>query len=295
MFDNLKIYRLTQPLNLDSDTLERQLIEMACRPCGQHELATVGWHPLLGHLYAHVVQGTYTLVLKMEERILPSKVVKRETAERVAMIEAETGSPVGKRQQQDIQQEIITYLLPRAFVDHRYILGTVIPDAKLVIVNTPSDARAEQFLALLRRSIGSLPVVPLARINLQAHLTHWVQHEVPEKFELMESAALKKFDESESQLAAKDMPLDSEEIVMALDNGMFVQRLAICYDDAFTCEIHSDGSIKKIRFSDRVKEENEDIPKSEIAARIDADLCLEVGILTGFIETLAETLSLDAE
>ena len=122
-FKNIKAYQLTQPLSLDDDSLQTALLTQPFRPCGNQDLATMGFCSPFS--IAQKAQGNAMLfhrsgnriwvTLKKQERLLPSAVVNAELAEKVVAIEADTGSPVGKKQQQDLKQEIIHTLLPRAF------------------------------------------------------------------------------------------------------------------------------------------------------------------------------------
>lgn len=295
LFNNAKFYNLTTAVNLAE--IERQLAELAFRPCGNQETSTMGWASPVpqGQVLCHVANGFYTVALKKEERLLPSRVINRELSEKVEAIEAETGSPVGKKAQSDLKQEIITRLLPQAFTDHSYTYGTIIPESNLVIVNAPSDSAAEAFLAMLRKTLGSLPVIPMVRHNTSMELTHWLTDETPSKIELLEEAELKATDDSGSTIKAKNTALDSEEIQQHLDAGKLVQKVAIEYDEAFYAVFDNDGSLKRIKFTDRVIEENADIPKDQVAAKFDADVVLGIGLLVRFADYIKQQLRLSDE
>ena len=295
LFKNAKFYNLTAAVNLAE--IESQLAELAFRPCGSMETATMGWASPVpqGQALCHVANGFYTVALKKEERLLPSRVINRELSEKVEAIEAETGSPVGKKAQSDLRQEIITRLLPQAFTDHSYTYGTIIPESNLVIVNAASDSAAEAFLAMLRKTLGSLPVVPMVRHNTSMELTQWLNCSTPTKIELLEEADLKATDDTGSTIKAKNTALDSEEIQQHLDAGKLVQKVGIEYDEAFTAVFDNDGSLKRIKFTDRVIEENADIPKDQVTAKFDADVVLGISLLVQFADYIKQELKLDDE
>ena len=124
-FKNLISYYITQPLSLNDEELQKLLEENAFRPCGSNDIATMGFCPPferagLSETMFHKVSGRYLFTLKKQERILPATVVNEELAEKIAQIETETGSPVGKKAKADLKQEIITKLLPQAFVKNTY-------------------------------------------------------------------------------------------------------------------------------------------------------------------------------
>lgn len=288
IFNNAKIYAITQPLSLTSEMLELALAEHEFRHCGAHDLATMGFAHCIGDLFAHVANDIFTIRLQKEEKLLPSRVINTELQETIERIEMETGAPVGKKAQSDLKQEIITKLLPRAFTDRKSTYGTIIPEHNLVIVHAGSDSQAEAWLAMVRKALGSLPVVPFARRSIQAELTHWVTNTTPDTISLLEEAELKATDETGSIIRCKNQPLDSEEVRNHLDVGKMVQRVAFEYNEAFTAIIEEDGSLKRIKLADRVLEENDDIPKDQAEARFDADVYLYVSTLLGFINLITE-------
>ncbi len=286
IFKNAKIYTLTQPLTLTSEMLEKALGEHEFRHCGSQDLATMGFARCIGGLFAHSAQGMFTIRIQKEEKLLPGSVINQELEEVVERIEMETGAPVGKKAKSDLKQEIVAKLLPQAFTDRKSIYGTIIPESNLVIVHAGSDSQAEAWLAMVRKALGSLPVVPFARRSIQSELTNWVTGTTPENISLLEEAELKATDDTGGLVRVKNQELDSAEVSAHLDAGKLVQKVAFEYDEAFNAVLCEDGSIKRIKLADRVLEENDDIPKDQVEARFDADVYLYVSTLLGFIKLI---------
>ena len=295
IFKNAKIYTLTQPLTLTSEMLEKALGEHEFRHCGSQDLATMGFARCIGGLFAHSAQGMFTIRIQKEEKLLPGSVINQELEEVVERIEMETGAPVGKKAKADIKQEIITKLLPQAFTNRKSTYGTIFPERNLVIVHASSDSQAEAWLAMVRKAIGSLPVVPFARRSIQSELTHWVTDTTPDTINLLEEAELKATDDTGGLVRVKNQALDTDEVINHLDAGKLVQKVAFEYDEAFSAILCEDGSIKRIKLADRVLEENDDIPKDQVEARFDADVYLYVSTLLGFIKLIDAAFQLTEE
>ncbi|MFY0668062.1 MAG: recombination-associated protein RdgC [Alteromonas stellipolaris] len=297
-FKNIKAYQITQPLSLDDGDLERVLCEQAFRPCKSQDLATMGFASPFsqagkqGTMFQRVGQR-YWLTVKKQEKLLPAAVINAELDDMVAKIEMETGSPVGKKAKADLKQEIQTRLLPQAFTKNTYTHGFISLEDNLVAVDASADGKAEAFLALVRKAIGSLPVVPLARHSLQSELTHWLTDAAPDGIALLEEAEFKSTDDAGSIIRCKNQPLDSDEITIHLDAGKLVQKVAFEYQDTLTAVIAEDGSLKRIKFTDRLKEETEDIPKDQVEARLDAEFALMSAELCTLLNFLRETLNLN--
>lgn len=284
LFNSAKIYKLTQPITLNSEMLELALGEHEFRHCGAQDLATMGFARCIGGLFSHAANNMFTLRLQKEEKLLPSSVINNELVEMVERIEMETGTPVGKKAKADLKQDIIAKLLPQAFTSRKSTYGTIIPEQNLVIVHATSDSQAETWLAMVRKALGSLSVVPFARRSIQAELTHWLTVKTPEAISLLEEVELKAIDDTGSVVRCKNQALNASEVINHIDEGKLVQKVAFEYDEAFSAVLCEDGSIKRIKLSDRVIEENEDIPKDQVEARFDADTYLYVSTLLAFIQ-----------
>lgn len=301
-FKNLKAYQLTQSLSFNDDDLQAALSECGFRPCGKQETASMGFCSPFStakkgqssQLF-HRVGERFWVTLKKQERLLPASVINAELAEKVEAIEAETGSPVGKKQQADIKQEIVHNLLPRAFTKNTYTHAFISLEDDLVLVDASSDGKAETLLALLRKAIGSLPVVPIARRSLQGELTSWVVDTTPKSIELLEEAEFKSSDDTASVIRCKNQALDSEEIHNHISAGKYVQKVAITYQEALSAIFCEDGSIKRIKFTDRVVESIDDVPKDDVMQRLDAEFALMSAELCQFVSFLRTALSLNEE
>ena len=297
-FKNLKLYAITQDMDFKEQDIEDKLGEFKFRPCGSQELATMGWASPFnqGEALIHATSGRIWLTLKKQERILPATVVNAELADKVAVIEAETGSPVGKKAQQDLKQEIIQRLLPQAFTKNSFTHGFISTKDNLVVVDASADGKAEAFLAMARKALGSLPVVPLARQSVQGDLTSWLKDDAaPTDIVVLEEAELKTLEEDGAIIRCKNQDLYSEEMTHHLEAGKSVQKIAVEWDETFTAVIEEDLSIKRIKFTDVIREQNDDIPKDQMLARQDANFALMSGEVVRFAKRLKEMFNLDDE
>ena len=162
-------------------------------------------------------------------------------------------------------------------------------DAQLIYVNTGSSKRAEDTLALLRKTLGSLPVVPISFvIPPYKAMTDWVaKGYTPAWLNLLEEAELKSF-ESGSIIRCKNQLLESEEITPHLQAGKFVTKIAIDWENHFSCVLNEEVVLSRLKFADEIREKNDDILKEDVAQRFDADFLLMTAELQQFSEKLIE-------
>jgi recombination associated protein RdgC len=119
-FRNLLVYRLTQNIPFDVETLEAALAAKPARPCASQELSTYGFVAPFGKgedaPLVHASQGFLLISTRKEERILPGSVVKDALKEKVDEIENEQMRKVYKKEREQLKDDIIQAFLPRAFI-----------------------------------------------------------------------------------------------------------------------------------------------------------------------------------
>lgn len=291
-FKNLMSYRMTKPLDWDLKQLQTQLEACQFHPCGAQDQSKFGWSsPLRGADLLHFSVGKQILlVAKKEEKILPANVVKRELDERIETLEQKENRKLKKVEKQTLKDDVVMNLLPRAFSKNQHTALWIDTENQLIHVDAASSKRAEDALALLRKSLGSLPVVPLTFAHEPSTvLTDWIVKEsLPHWLIALEEAELRGSQE-DSVIRCKKQPLENEEILALLQEGKkVISKLALEWEDTLTFVFNEDCTIKRLKFADSVREKNEDILKEDIAQRFDVDFVLMTGILSKLTENLLE-------
>jgi recombination associated protein RdgC len=294
-FKNLIIYRLSTPIDLTEDELETRLEEFAYRPCTSQEKSKYGWSKPMGkqgESLLHVTDGNILLCAKKEDKMLPASVVREALDEKVELIEAETARPVKKKEKDALKEEIEHSLLPRAFSRLGSTFAYIAPSMGLIIVDASSHNKAEDLLALLRKSIGSLAVLPLQSKSLvDQTMTSWLSDETPtHPFELLEEAELKSPLENGAIIRCKNQDLICNELKAHIENGMFAVKVAMQYAESLTFVLSEDMTIKRVKFTDVVTEQKDDQDKDDKAACFDADFAIMAGEFEQFIPALLDVL-----
>ncbi|OOF36137.1 recombination-associated protein RdgC [Rodentibacter heidelbergensis] len=291
-FKNLMSYRLTKPLEWERNQLQTQLESCQFHPCGAQDQSKFGWsYPLQGSDLLYFSVGNHILlVAKKEEKILPANVVKRELDERIESLEQKENRKLKKVEKQTLKDDVVMNLLPRAFSKNQHTALWIDTENQLIHVDASSSKRAEDALALLRKSLGSLPVVPLAFAHEPSTvMTNWItQESLPHWLIALEEAELRGSQE-DSVIRCKKQPLENEEILALLQEGeKVVSKLALEWEDTLTFILNEDCTLKRLKFADTVREKNDDILKEDFAQRFDADFVLMTGILSKLIENLLD-------
>ncbi len=299
-FKNIMVYRLSRDVQLAAEEMEKQMAAMTFTPCGSQDMAKMGWVPPMGSqsdALTHAVNGQILVCARKEEKILPSPVIKQALEAKITKLEADQGRKLKKTEKDALKDEVLHSLLPRAFSRFSQTMMWIDTVNGLLIVDCASAKKAEDTLALLRKSLGSLPVVPLAlETPIEITLTEWVRSgTVPQGYQMMEEAELKAILEGGGVIRAKQQDLVSDEIAVHIEAGKVVTKLALDWQQRIQFVLAEDASLKRLKFSDELRDQNEDIDREDWAARFDADFTLMTGELAVLIQSLVEGLGGEAQ
>ncbi|MEW2738843.1 recombination-associated protein RdgC [Providencia sp. PROV130] len=298
-FKNILVYRLNRDLALSADDLEKQLAALAYHPCGSQDMMQTGWVSPMngGDALTHAAGNQILICAKKEEKMLPSPVIKQELQDKIEKLEAEQGRKLKKTEKDSLKDEVVHALLPRAFSKFSKTYIWIDTVNQLIIVDAASAKRAEDNLALLRKSLGSLPVVPLTfKDPIELTLTEWIRSgSLPQGFAVMDEAELKAILEEGGIIRCKKQDLISDEIANHIEAGKLVTKLALDWEERIQFMLSYDGSLKRLKFSDTLKDQNDDIAKEDYAQKFDADYVLMTGELSALIARLIDVLGGEAE
>jgi recombination associated protein RdgC len=243
-------------------------------------------------MFTHLAAKQILICIKKEEKMLPAGVIKDQLNERVEAIELEQGRALKKKEKDALKEDIVMQLLPRAFSRTTQTFAWIDPEADMLYIDASSSRKAEELISLLRKTLGSLPVVPIQLKNqADVTMTDWlVEGNIPANFALDDEAELCSALENGGIIRCKQQDLLSDEIKNHLAADKFVTKLALNWADSISFIIGEEFALKRIKFSDVLQEQNEDIDKDDFAARFDADFALMTGEIKQLIPAVLDAL-----
>lgn len=236
MFKNLYVFRFLEPVTWSVDTLQEQLAKVPFYSCGKMDVSSFGWSPPFKRESDNLVNsfgGCLFFTVRDDIKLLPASVVRNLVDERVLETEMSQSRKVKKREKNEIRDEVLHELVPRAFVQTTYLSAYIDVANGWLLVDTPNRKKAEEFTRFLRKTLGSLPVVPIKEAaQITDIMTGWLLHSTkcPSDIEIGDSCTLLDAEGDGNGVAHfKRQDLAADEIIGVVESGKNVSQLAINY------------------------------------------------------------------
>ena len=290
MFKTIILYR-TGPLKIDALGADEALQEHAFTPCGASQEKSIGWVPPRGEEHGAMLEsvgGQWIAKLMIESKAVPGSVITKKTKERVAHIEATTGRKPGKKETSEIKDDIKLELLPMAFTKESAVLVWIDPESKLLAIDAGSQAKADEVVTMLVKSIPGLAVKLIdTKISPTAAMSEWLITQAPPAgFSVDRECELKAADESKATIKYGRHPLDTDEVREYVEQGKLPTRLALTWDSRVSFVLTEGLQVKKLAFLEVVFEKNS-AGKDD---GFDADVAIATGELRKLIPDLLDAL-----
>ena len=295
-FKNLVVYRFTRAIELTAEQLEEQLAEQAFTPCREQELSRYGWVSPMGELseqLVHAANGALLICAQKEEKVIPPATVKDRVKDKVAEVEKEQDRKVRKKEREDLKDGVVMEMLKTAFSRFTRTLAYIDLRRGLLVVDASSAKKAEALCALLRHTLGSLPVsIPALNKAPAPTMTTWLEsvESVPAGLEIGESAELKDPSENGAVLRCRQQDLLADEIDHHLKAGKQVVKLALGWREQTSFVLGEDLILRGVKYADALLDQAADQGAADAATRFDADFYLLTETLGKMIPEILEAL-----
>ena len=298
VFKNMIIYRIAPQWQIGLEQVEEALARAPFLECGATQERSWGWTPPRGEAHgplAESVGGQWVLRFMVESKVLPGSVLARRVEEKAVRIEQETGRKPGKKESKELKEEAKLDLLPMAFTKQGTMWVWLDLEARLLVLDTGSQARADEVVTALVEALPGLSVALLdTQTSPQAAMAHWLStQEAPVGFTIDRECELKAADEEKAVVRYARHPLDIEEVQAHIAAGKLPTKLALTWDGRVSFVLSEGLQIKKLALLDTVTEGQSKGGKDD--SGFDADVAIATGELRLLIPDLIEALGGESE
>lgn len=291
-FRNLRLYRLPSGWGMDAGQLDKLLAKKPLQRCGGMDMISRGWvYPQHEGEFVHAVDRQWLLALGVEQKLLPTTVVRQTAQERAAKLEAEQQRRLGRRELRELREQVTQELLPRAFTRRRTTWAWIDPQHGWLVLDAGSDAKAEEFIETLLQTLGPTPLQPLqSQMSPVAAMTDALAAgEAPAGFSIDQDLELRASTRGQATIRYVRHALEGEEIRQHIAAGKMATRLGLTWDDKISFVLTEKLEIKRLAFLDILKEQVER-EAEDAAERLDVDFALMTGELKRLFDDLLRAL-----
>ena len=288
-FKNLRVYKLTQKIDLSTERLEADLQKQAFQPCGNLDFSRYGGVPPLGReseLLTHSCNGQIMLCARKQEKIIPPAAINEIVEEKAQELESAHQRAIFRKERMSLKDDAIHSILPRALTRSVLTYAYFNPRDNLLIIDAASVNKAEEFLDHLRATLGVLPVLPLSCLgDVSEIMTRWIKQSTPKGFELDDECELRNQRESRNTVRCKSQELESEEILAHIKAGKRAIQLALNWKEAIRFVLTEEFVVKRLKFEDVIQQQAQGDAEDK-ATQFDQDFAIMSLQINQFLEEL---------
>ena len=291
-FKNLVVYRLGAGWSRKAETFEEKLSAQPLQKCGGFEMESRGWVPPRDDGAFLYQQNRHWLVaLGVEQKLLPSSIIRDAAEEQVAAMESMLGHPIGRRQKRDIKEKVTAELLPRALSRRRRTFAWIDTVNGWLAIDAAGEPKAEQFMETLRKTDDDLSAARLdTQRSASACMTKWINAgEVDGPFTIDQDLELRAPDASKATVRYARHTLEGRDIRDHLAAGKEPLRLGMTWNDKVSFVLTSDLQVKRLSFLNIIERETgEELDNED--ERFEIDFALMTGELSKMLADLVKAL-----
>lgn len=292
LFKNAIVYRIVGDIPVTEEEIQAALTPYAFKPASAMAIESAGWISPLDDESEYLVrtlQSCHLITMKVERKVLPSKVVLAELKTRLA--EKGLVGKISKKQRGAIIDEIWADLLPKAFSQYKTLHGYIDRLRQEIVVGTGNSNQADAFLDVLRHSFGSLAVTCLQCDTApQVVMTNWVQYRDPPPATKFGADIVLEDPAGGGRGTFRRQDLSTDEIKECIVYNKRVQRLTLLWNDTIHFEVDETLVLRKLAPTDMYLSENEE-EVEDAEHNLDVKLILTVNLMRELLPRIFEWFS----
>ena len=227
-------------------------------------------------------------------RVIDKEEHQSRVSRRIQSMEDETGLAVNKKMKQQISEEVIAQMLPDAkiSISDLFVILDITKEYGRIYALSNSAKVVDTAFAVIRRALGSFPVIPVATENPpETIMTQWLRDKDTKHKQIVvgASAAIKGITDK-SEIKLKNVDLFSDEVLKHIEEeNRYVVKLAIDFnkaDDSYLCSFTLDEylGLTGVSYDDALKSPGWD--EETTTAKWGTDHALLVGALNEIYDVL---------
>lgn len=298
-FSSIDIFCL-EGVSYDTESLELKLKEKPFEACSALHPVSCGFVPpldlgeedkesplVLGQ------QGCMLFCLQIQEKILPSSVVREHALERIKSLEKISGKKISRDERLSIKDDVQFALLKQAFHKTKKVFAYIDTKNQNLIINSCHKKTLDLFIDHLPDDLFNSKISRPEYKNTSSLLTSWLQdNSFKNNFQPVDHTLLEIMEDKKSTIQVANKDVLSPSIQKFLEEGAYVMKLRLQWSNHIQFDLKQPFTLTRIRFLDDVKDIAKDASHNEDAAgSYLASFFIMTETLSNFIEDLLASFS----
>lgn len=291
-FKNLQIYRFSTEWPITAEALHEQLARKPFHSCGSQDFESRGWvAPCDDGDLVHAIGDDWLICLQTETKILPPAVINKEADARAAAIAEQFGYKPGRKQMEELREQVTAEFLPRAFTRIRKTYAWLNAQAGWLAIDAASQNKAEDVLEQMRHALDTFPVALLRteRSPMSAMADWLAASEAPEGFTIDQDCTVRSVAEDRKEVSYR-RGINDEQIREHLEAGCLPIKLAMTFDDRISFVLTERMELKRIDFLDVIRDQAKADEHEDAQSLFDAEFALMAGELLRLLDATVAAL-----
>lgn len=294
-FKNIYLLQIEQKMTYEPERLAQSLADHPFKACSALHPTTAGFVPPIGNiddesLLVHAQQGYMMLCLQIQEKILPTSVIREETQSQIKKNEEKIGGKLSRDEQNRVKDEVTHTLLTKAFHRTKRVYAYIDTNAQRVII----DSNHNKTIELLMKHLGGvlMPYQPKAVDYrcMSSLLTTWLkEQQSPSILSILPQAAFEQANELKMKMSFSNKDLSAQSVTHLLDEGAYITRLRLDWSGKIQFTVRQPFALTGIKFLGDIKDLAKDGQPDGASERFAADFFIMAETIHAFLE---ETLAL---
>lgn len=298
-FKQATLFQFSKPFSSSISELSELLKPLAFTPCLPSFASSIGWVSPLGQAHQELVYGSKRFLLislQFEEKILPATVVRQAVIEKVAEIEAKEARTVRGKEKQNIKDEMVQTLLPRAFSKKSVVSAYIDLKDQLLVLNSSTPSKVERFIAFFKRAVAPVDLHTIAVKKPVDLMTDWLKGEdVPRNFEIGQACLLRDPQQEKRMIRCQHQDLFAANIQAFLKEECEVMTLAMAWKEQVKFTLTGEFALRGIQFQEAVLSLAQSDYTETAEQRFDADFVLMTELMSQMLEDLLQSCAAPVE
>lgn len=207
-----------------------------------------------GTFYHEDFEGNTAFAVRRIDRILPSSAIKKALKEKIDLIETRQARTVGRKEKQELKQQIIDDLLPKTLTKESIVYCYTDKKARYLFIGA-TGKRAEETVTLLVNACGrDFVFKPLVFNDAEGFMSRLLRNDSEGGFEVGSSVKLNR-NNGKATISHADL---SESDVQKLCHSARIEKISMSWEEQLDLNFDAKGLLGGIRMLDVLQDGEEE-------------------------------------